>query len=119
MDPGEGWKPPLTPNSPACRLEAGAGAEARLQVLTDILEIGDRDEFSRACDELLKKPAERLIIDLGSLTRIYSLFIGILVDTALRARAAKKELVIRARGSVAESLRLMNVDGTAKLETTA
>ncbi len=99
-----------------CRLERVSDSETRLIVPGDELRLPDRHEFATACEKLLDGEAARIVVDLTSLRNIYSLFIGVLVDVALRAREAQKTLVIRARGKVAESLRLMNIDATAELD---
>ena len=99
-----------------CRVERVSDSETRLIVPGDELRLPDRHEFATACEKLLEGEAARIVVDLTSLQNIYSLFIGVLVDVALRAREAEKTFVIRARGNVAESLRLMNVDATAQLD---
>ena len=102
--------------SRVCRLERVSDSETRLIVPGEYLELPDRREFTAECEKLLKGEATKIVVDLTALRNIYSLFIGVLVDTALRAREAGKTFVIRARGQVAESLRLMNVDATAELD---
>ncbi len=97
-------------------MERVSDSETRLIVPGDELRLPDRHEFATACEKLLEGETARIVVDLTCLQNIYSLFIGVLVDVALRAREAQKTLVIRARGNVAESLRLMNIDATAKLE---
>ncbi len=100
----------------ACRLETVSATETRLIVPGEQLSLKDRAEFTALCEKLLRSGTKTIVVDLTSLENIYSLFIGVLVDVALRARDAGKTFIIRASGRVAESLRLMNVDATATLD---
>ena len=99
-----------------CRLERVSDSEIRLVVSADELRLPDRQDFTASCEKLLESGATKIVVDLTALQNIYSLFIGVLVDVALRAREAGKTVVIRAGGQVAASLRLMNVDATAELD---
>jgi anti-anti-sigma regulatory factor len=104
------------PDPHACRLETVSASETRLIVPGEQLSLKDRTEFTALCEKLLRSGTKTIVVDLTSLQNIYSLFIGVLVDIALRARDAGKTFIIRAGGRVAESLRLMNVDATAELD---
>jgi anti-anti-sigma regulatory factor len=86
-----------------------------LRVLGPRLEIGSRDEFSRACDGLLSAETGKVAVDLTQVDRIFSLFIGTMVDLHVRAERVGKRLSIMASDPVYDSLARMGLEKTLDL----
>jgi len=76
------------------------------------LEITQRESFGEACDRLLAAETEKIVIDLSDLDRIFSLFIGSLVDLHVRAERSGKRLSVIASEAVRESLGRMGLEKT-------
>ena len=86
-----------------------------LKVRARRLEITQRAAFGEACDRLLASTSDRLVVDLSGTDRIFSLFIGAMVDLHVRAERVGKHLSIVAGGPVLESLRTMGLEKTLDL----
>ncbi len=86
-----------------------------LRVRPGRLEITQRAAFGEACDRLLSSTSERLVVDLSATDRIFSLFIGAMVDLHVRAERVQKRLTILAGGPVLESLQKMGLEKTLDL----
>lgn len=78
---------------------------ALLQVMRESLEMADREEFLAACRQLLATGQPRLVIDLRSLRRIFSVFVGSVMDVNARARADGRRLTVLTTESVARLFR--------------
>ena len=91
--------------------------QVRLRILTPRMDVGHRQAFAEACESLLASRHKSLILDLSGLPRIFSLFIGSLVDLTQRAEAADKRLEIHVTAGVRNTLERMNLGETLTLET--
>ena len=83
---------------------------AVLKVRVRRLGLPMREEFLAATSELLARPEVKLIVDVSGLSRIFSLFIGALVDLNMRAQQAGKSLAVLTSPGVADQLRGMSLD---------
>jgi anti-anti-sigma regulatory factor len=83
-----------------------------LRIETSSLDLGQRDEVARAFDSLLDSRHHRLVVDLRKIGRIFSLFIGSLVDLKQRSEQRNKRLVILVNPQVRETLERMNLAET-------
>ena len=83
---------------------------AILKVRARRLELRMREDFLRQTEELLDRPEEGLAVDLSGLPRIFSLFIGALVDLNMRVQRAGKTLAVFVSPAVAGQLRRMSLD---------
>jgi hypothetical protein len=89
-----------------CRLtSAPERGEAVLEVTRDSLEMTDREEFLAGCRRLLATGQPRLVIDLRSLRRIFSVFVGSVMDANARAQVEGRALVVLATEPVAALFR--------------
>ena len=89
-----------------CRLTSvPERGSAVLQVMRDSLEMGDREAFLSACRELLATGQPQLVIDMRSLRRIFSVFVGSVMDVNARAHAQGLNLTVLATESVASLFR--------------
>lgn len=84
--------------------------QALLKVRVRRLELRMREDFLRSANELLDRPEAALAVDLSGLPRIFSLFIGALVDLNMRAQRAGKTLTLFVSPGVARQLREMSLD---------
>ena len=87
---------------------------AVLTVLSDSLNMADREAFLAACRELLAGKASNLVIDLRALRRIFSVFIGSVMDVNARAKNEGRRLTVLTTEGVATVFR--SVVGTDVLE---
>jgi anti-anti-sigma regulatory factor len=107
-----------------CRLTTDAAAgTATLEVLQDLLGMADRDEFVAGCRELLESNQKRLVMDLRKVRRIFSMYLGTIVDLSDRASRKGQQLSVKATPPVANLIRsvlgkrfLEIDDGTAPAE---
>jgi len=83
-----------------------------LRALSQRLDITQRGSFSEGCDRLLAAETAKIVVDLSDLDRIFSLFIGTLVDLHVRAERAGKHLTVIASDAVRESLGRMGLEKT-------
>ena len=88
---------------------------AVLRVPGPRLEITQRESFAEACSRGLASPAAKLVVDLSQVDRIFSLFIGTIVDLHVRAERAGKSLTLLASPAVRESLGRMGLEKTLDL----
>ncbi len=86
------------------------GDAAVLKVRARRLELRMREEFLAAMAELLARPETKLLVEILNLSRIFSLFIGALVDLNMRAQQAGKSLTVLAAPGVVKQLREMSLD---------
>ena len=89
---------------------------AVLKVRPRRLELPMRENFVAATAELLERPEARLAVDISNLSRIYSLFIGALVELDLRAKQAGKSLTLIVSAGVAGQLRKMSLDQNMNIQ---
>jgi len=82
---------------------------AVLRVFTPEVGMDHKDLFKALTEELLASPQSKLVVDLSKTRRIFSLFIGSLVDLHQRAGKESKTLTILAPKSIYEILQKMNL----------
>lgn len=78
---------------------------AVLQVMSDTLALSDRDDFLKACGELLKSEKKNLVIDMRGLRRIFSIFLGTVLDVNARAGKEGRRLTVMTSEDVAKLFR--------------
>jgi hypothetical protein len=78
---------------------------AVLQIMTDTLELSHREEFLAACAGLLETTRGRLVIDLRGLRRIFSIFVGTVMDVNAKAGAEGRRLTVIASPDVEKLFR--------------
>lgn len=89
-----------------CKLTAIPEIEtALLEVTRTSLEMTDREEFLAGCRALLASGQKHLVIDLRGLTRVFSVFVGTVVDLHARAGAEGRSLKVIASEEVARLFR--------------
>jgi anti-anti-sigma regulatory factor len=71
--------------------------------------------FDRACSELVSSPQQELVIDLSSINRITSTYIGLMAAAFFQAQAHEKSIGIIAKGQVLNALRLAGFANFMKL----
>lgn len=92
--------------NPLCKVFALPEKDlAVLQVLRDSLEMSDREAFLAGCRELLATGQHNLLIDLCGLRRVFSVFVGSILDVSARARAENRRLLLKTTTAVAEVFR--------------
>lgn len=98
--------------------EVGARGIAVLRVLGE-LTMNNRREFLEQAEELLTSPQPKLVIDLSRISRLFSLYLGSMLDIAQKAKQQDKVfsvLVTRkladlfAQANLSESIPLVVVD---------
>jgi hypothetical protein len=87
---------------------------AVLQMMTDTLELSHRAEFLAACARLLETARGRLVIDLRGLRRIFSIFVGTVMDVNAKVRGEGRRLTVIATPEVEKLFR--TVVGPESLE---
>ena len=87
---------------------------AVLRMSRDSLELSDREAFLAACRQLLDTDQPRLVIDLRGLRRIFSIFVGTIMDVNARARKEDRHLALMASGEITKLFR--TVVGSEVLE---
>lgn len=92
--------------SELCRVKTSDEKDlAVLQVVSDTLALSDRDEFLKACGELLKSDKKNLVIDMRGLRRVFSIFLGTVLDVNARAGKEGRRLTVMASEDVAKLFR--------------
>ncbi|MHC4874316.1 MAG: STAS domain-containing protein [Planctomycetota bacterium] len=76
------------------------------------LNVEDRKKFSMNADKLLRTEQEKLVIDLTRVNKIFSLYIGSIVDISRRAEEKKKSFSVMAQGTV---LRILQEAGITEI----
>jgi hypothetical protein len=84
-----------------------SGSQAVLRVLADDISLGDRDAFMRGCQELLATQCSRLVIDFGRIERVFSIFVGTVMDVNARAHGEGRELEVLAGPGVTRLFRMV------------
>lgn len=98
---------------------------ALLSVLRNALEMTDREWFLAGCRELLASGQPNLVIDLRGLRRIFSVFIGSVLDVNARARSEGRRLTVLTSEPVAQVFRsvagaeTLNLDDGVSIEERA
>ena len=87
---------------------------AVLEVTTEALGMPDRAEFLAGCQDLMASDQKRLVLDLHSVRRIFSMFMGTIVDLSDRARRNGQSLTVKASPPAADLMR--SVLGTRFLD---
>ena len=91
---------------PLCKLTAIPEMEtALLEVVRTSLEMTDREEFLAGCRALLAAGQRNLVIDLRGLQRVFSVFVGTMLDLHVRAGAEGKSLKVLASEEVVRLFR--------------
>lgn len=88
-----------------------------LRVEAPALDIQHRDEFAQAFNSLLNSDHERIVVDLQKIDRIFSLFIGSLVDLHQRSNEVGKRLQILVSPGVHETFKRMNLLEALDIDT--
>ena len=89
-----------------CRITTSEEKDlAVLQLVRDALELSDREEFLGACAKLLDTGRGRLVIDMRGLRRIFSIFVGTVMDVNARARKEGRHLTLMASEEVTSLFR--------------
>jgi anti-anti-sigma regulatory factor len=78
---------------------------AVLSVVSNSLDLDRRAEFIGACSRLLESGMKRVVIDMRGLRRIYSIFVGTVMDVNARARAEGIDLTVIAGEDVTRLFR--------------
>jgi hypothetical protein len=84
-----------------------ARSEAVLRVLADEISLSDRDAFMRGCQQLLDTGCSKLVIDFGGLDRVFSIFVGTVMDVNARAHGEGRELEVVAGEGVTRLFRMV------------
>ena len=87
---------------------------AVLEILAEDLDLGNRDEFLEGCRRLLEAGQPHLIIDMHGLQRLFSIFIGTVMDVNVKARLEGRRLTVVASDGVTRLFR--TVVGPESLE---
>lgn len=90
---------------------------AVLQVTRDVLELSDREAFMAGCRELLASDAGRLVIDLRDLRRVFSVFVGTVMDVNVHVREEGRKLVVLASEAVSEVFGAVGVNAELDIRT--
>lgn len=88
-----------------------------LRVDAPALDLDHRDEFAQAFNALLRSDHERIVVDLQKIDRIFSLFIGSLVDLHQRSDELGKRLQIIVSPEVRETFKRMNLLEALDIDT--
>jgi anti-anti-sigma regulatory factor len=83
---------------------------AQLVVNCSWLDSPDYLDFRSECYRLLETEQPNLRIDLGKLDSISSMFLGILVETSIRAREGGQQVTVAAGKTIAELLQTFSGD---------
>jgi hypothetical protein len=67
---------------------------AVLQVVCDALTLDCRDEFLGACAGLIRSGCGSLVIDLRNLRRVFSIYVGTIMDVNARAQRDGRSLTV-------------------------
>jgi len=78
---------------------------AVLSIASEQLELDQRAEFLGACQQLLDSRMPWLVIDMRGLRRIFSIFVGTVMDVNSRARGEGRRLTVIAREDVGKLFR--------------
>ncbi len=78
-----------------------------LRVVTDVLELSQRQDFLMGCQRLLASEMEWLIVDMRGLRRIFSIFVGTVMDVNARVRGEGRRLTIIASEDVGKLFRTL------------
>jgi anti-anti-sigma regulatory factor len=78
---------------------------AVMQVVSDSLELSHREAFLKACSDLMETDRARLIIDLRGLKRIFSIFVGTIMDVNNTVRGQGRRLTVVASLEVTKLFR--------------
>lgn len=89
---------------------------ATLEVRVDLLGMADRDEFMAGCRALLASGRKRLVLDLRGVRRMFSIFLGTIIDIGERAHANGQALTVRVPEQVARLLRSVLGDRTLDID---
>jgi len=89
-----------------CRIKVSDEKDlAVLEVASDTLALSDRDEFLKACGELLDTGRKHVIIDMRGLRRIFSIFLGTVLDVNVKVGKAGGRLTVMASEEVTKLFR--------------
>ena len=89
-----------------CRIKVADDKDlAVLEVVSDTLALSDRDEFLKACGELLETGKKHVIIDMRGLRRIFSIFLGTVLDVNVKVGRAGGRLTVMASEEVSKLFR--------------
>jgi hypothetical protein len=78
---------------------------ATLTVVGDSLEIPDHQEFLKSCGRLLNSGCGSLVVDLRELRRVFSIFVGTIMDANVKAGREGKHLTVVATDGVTRLFR--------------
>ncbi len=82
-----------------------------------VLDFEVRSDFQQAMTELFAADAGKLVIDLSRITRMFSLFIGTLIDHGNAARAAGRSLTVILPVQMAKTCREAGLDKAVTIVT--
>lgn len=78
--------------------------------VTGDLDFEKRKNFSESAEQLLKTSQPKIVIDLTAITRIFSVYLGTIVDIHQRSEKEGKALSVLANKKLSELFKQANID---------
>ncbi|MHC4874525.1 MAG: STAS domain-containing protein [Planctomycetota bacterium] len=82
------------------------------------LNVDVRKEFNAAADKLLASEMDKLVLDLTSVNRIFSLFFGSIVDMSKRAQDNGKSFSVMAKDNLCKLMEQARITELANIVNT-